>query len=283
MASVIYVRGEGNALERVWQNAHPRRKRSGTTLHLFDYPDNAQRTWKRWDGKLPPAGGPDTETSIKSILDLYAFVKGRPSADIRELHFFTHGWEVGPVLHNTFEDASTPLNARDPNDDDPRIKDFSIPAVLDGAEGRKFATAFARTALIKLWGCTHREDFRQMIKRDFYRAPSNADRQAITTRYKQFIRDGTYQFALHKVTGVPVYAAPLGWGSNPYLPFGIQGPAAAKVRAKYRGVFPPAKGDQWWRVSQFFRPDRGRDFYVGELAATLDVLDYVAYTSKLVK
>jgi hypothetical protein len=283
MSTVLYVRGYDNALDRVWQNAHPRGRRSRTTLHVFDYEDDEWREYRNWNGALPPRQPPDDVRPISGILDLYDFVKARPGGDVKELHFFTHGYEGGPLLHNNREAPATPLHLRDPADADPRIKDFSIATVLGGAEGRKWRAAFSRTALIKLWGCTHREDFRQQIKREFFGSTDVAARAATKRTYQDFIRDGTYQFALARLTGLTVYAAPLGWGTNPYLPFGVQGSAAATTRGVVRGVFPPRRGDQWWRVSEWFRPDRGHEFYTRELRARLDVLDYVAYTDAIVR
>lgn len=279
---MIYVRGARNAIERVWENAHPRGARTNTTLTLFDYADDKRRTWTAWKGELPPKTAPDTETTVSSVLELYDYVKNLSAGTLVELHFFTHGFEGGPVLHNTF-DTSVDPDARDPDDDDPRIKDFKIASVLGGSNGARFKRAFASKALIKLWGCTHREDLRQKIKRGFYRARSSAAKKAVKKAYQEFIRDGTYQFALHRATGLPVFAAPVGWGTNPFLPFGIHGKKAGTVKAKFRGRFPPRKGDRWWRVSQWFQPDRGRAFYTKELKASLDLLDYVAYEEALVK
>jgi hypothetical protein len=63
----------------------------------------------------------------------------------------------------------------------------------------------------------------------------------------------------------------------------VHGKDAEKTKAKYMGRFPPKRGDQWWRVSQWFRPDGGRQFYVRELKASLDILDYVAYVEKIIR
>jgi hypothetical protein len=91
---------------------------------------------------------------------------------------------------------------------------------------------------------------------------------------------------LHQAIDIPVYAAPLGYGADPSLPVGIDGIKAKQLadhkKVKYRGKWPPKKGDQWWRISAFFSPDRGRDFYNKVLGANLDILDYVAYTKALV-
>lgn len=284
MNHVIYVYGKDQpTINFVWQNAHPRGPRANTTLTLFDYASGKRQKWLSWNGRLPPETTPASVDSIASILDLYDFIKALPAKSLVELHFFCHGWEGGPVLANTFE--SPPYNSsnqRDPTDVDPRIKDFSIDTVVGGSEGAKFAQAFSPSALVKLWGCTHQEPTRQLIKRTYFSASSNVERELVKRQYQDFIRDGTYQYALHKAIKVPVYAAPLGWGTNPYLPFGIEGKATEKAKPKRHDRFPPHKNDEWWRVSQYFRPDRGHDFYSKVLKAKLDVLDYVAYEDAIV-
>lgn len=286
---VVYVLGKPNVTNQsnwdkmAWENAHPRDKRSNTSLVYFDYFTEKRRIWKSWAGEHPPRPAPDSEDAITSVLDLYDYIKGAKSRSVVELHFFCHEFEGGPVLYNTFENYPIDPESRDPDDKDPRIKDFKIPGILGGKDGSAFAQAFSARALVKLWGCNHREDFRQMIKTDYYRAKKPEDKQAIKERYQALIREGTYQFALHSAIGVPVFAGPLGWGTNPYLPFGIQGKEASKTKAKRHDRWPPKKGDEWWRVSQFFRPDGGREFYARELGASFDLLDYVAYEARIVR
>jgi hypothetical protein len=280
---VIYVLGRDNEVDLAWENAHPRDPRSDTALAYFDYISEKRKIWKSWNGDLPPKVAADSETPISSVLDLYDFIKDAPAFSVIELHFFTHGFEGGPVLYNTYDDSTDPAK-RDPKDKDPRIKDFSIDDVLGPAERLRFVSSFARSALIKLWGCTHIEKHRQLIKRDFYNRKTTDEKKAtIKTIIKNFIRDDTYQYSLAKALGLPVYAAPLGWGSNPYLPFGIYGSKANDKKPRTRKVWPPKVGDRWWCVSQFFYPDRGREFYRDELGATIDILDFVAYTIDMVQ
>lgn len=280
---VIYVLGRENDDARVWENAHPRGPRSDTTLVYFDYVAEKRKSWLKWNGDQPPKVKPDEEQKISSVLDLYDFIKKAKAFTITELHFFTHGYEGGPVLYNTYDD-STDETKRDPTDKDPRIKDFSIDDVIGGRSHSDFAGSFASNALIKLWGCTHLEQYRQLIKRDFYkRKATDQEKADIKTRLRNFIRDGTYQYQLAHALGQPVYAAPLGWGSNPYLPFGVYGAKANGMKPKSRKVWPPKVGDRWWCVSQHFYPDRGREFYRDELKATIDILDFVAYTDDIVR
>lgn len=280
---VIYVLGQRNGESLAWDNAHPRNARSNTTLVYFDYINEHRKIWNKWNGDLPPKVNADAETGISSVLDLYDFIKDAKFGSIIELHFFTHGYEGGPVLYNTFDDSTDPTR-RDPNDKDPRIKDFSIDDVLGTGMSRlSFVTSFSRSALVKLWGCTYTEKHRQLIKRDFYdRNATSAQKQLIRSMIKNFIRDDSYQYSLAKALDLPVYAAPLGWGTNPFLPFGVYGPKANNQKPKTRKVWPPRVGDRWWCVSQFFFPDNGRKFYRDELGAHIDILDYVAYTSKMV-
>ena len=207
VSTVIYVRGYDNNLEWVWQNTHPRGRRSPTTLALFDYQDDEYREYRSWNGALPPAARPVRSHAISSVIDLYDFVKSQRAGDVTELHFFTHGWSGGPLLHNTGESLGTPSDARDPLDADPRMKDFAIPSVLGGAEGRTFRQAFARTALVKLWGCGFDDGgHRQLIKKDYFSARDDAERVTIVRVYKQYIRETTYQYPMMRTLRLPVYA-----------------------------------------------------------------------------
>lgn len=284
MPTVIYVRGYDNKVEWVWRNAHPRGRRPPTTLAFFDYEDDEYREYRSWNGVFPPTAAPARSLAISTVIDLYEFVKNQRAGDVTELHFFTHGWSGGPLLHNTDEAFGTPSNSRDPLDADPRIKDFAIPSVLGGVEGQAFRQAFARNALVKLWGCNADDaGHRQLVKKDYFAARNDAERATIVRVYKQYIRETTYQYSMMRTLRLPVYAAPLGWGTSPHLPFGIEGERAASTRAVARGVYPPRRGDLWWRVSPHFRPDRGREFYSRVLRAKLDPLDYIAYTDALAR
>jgi hypothetical protein len=290
MAEVIYVRGgkttDPAPEEQVWQNAHPRGKRSNTKLTLFDYAEGKRKYWRNWNGDQPPSVAPDGTAGVSSVIDLYEYIKSLGDSSpgtLTELHFFTHADEKGPILIDTYDNSADP-NARDANDKDPRIKDFSIGTVLGGPQATRFKKAFAPSSLVKLWGCTHLEQYRQMIRRDYYQSKKSSARKAAKENYQRFIRDATYQYALHRAIGIPVYAAPLGWGTNPHLPFGIQGQEAIdKVpNARFRGKWPPSKGDRWWRVSPFFRPDKGYAFFQKVLGAKMDILDYVGYTEEVI-
>jgi hypothetical protein len=316
MFEVIYVRGgkgceseEKEDLtpeEHVWQYAHPRIKRSNTKLTLFDFAEGKFKQWFNWGGEQPPQKNgrrmsPTNEFSMldnsekcASVLALYSYI--RSIGDIApgslvELHFFTHGWREGPILIDTDQSDQYEGNQkqRDPKDKDPRNKDFDIPDVLSGKNGIRFRKAFSSKALVKLWGCSYEQDHRDQVI-NFYQIKNDKEKKRILDAYLLAIQD-TYQFKLHKAIGIPVYAAPLGWGTNPYLPFGIQGKTAAEMadaklegdKPKYRGIWPPHKGDRWWRVSSFFHPDKGYEFYQKVLGASMDLLDYVAYTDSIIR
>jgi hypothetical protein len=308
MSEVIYVRG-GKFCElsndndkdytperHVWHYAHPRIRRQNTTLTLFDFAEGVYKQWSNWGGELPPTKlkYPTKEKTILngqercgSIIALYDYIKtvGRTfPRSILELHFFTHGWHEGPVLIDTNEDNdhSDNLTERDPKDKDARLKDFDISEVLGARGGNIFKQAFARTGFVKLWGCNYEPEHRDRI-RHFYRTHDVRERKQELDAYLRYIRDSTYAYRLRQLLEIPVYAAPLGYGTNPDLPFGIQGKAASDMKAKYRGVWPPRKGDNWWRVSSFFRPDRGYEFYTRVLGARLDILDYVDFSARVVR
>ena len=308
MSEIIYVRGgKGCELssdkdkrltpeEHVWNYAHPRIRHQNTTLTLFDYVEGVYKQWSNWGGELPPTKV-KSQTKVKTILNgeelcgsviaLYDYIKavGRAAPrSILELHFFTHGWHEGPILIDTDEDeehANNPAK-RDPKDKDTRLKDFDIPDVLGAKGGAAFKQAFARTGFVKLWGCDFEDEHRDRIK-NFYRTHDLRERKKELDAYLRYIRDSTYAYRLRKLLEIPVYTAPLGWGTSPYLPFGIEGKAALDTKAKYRGVWPPRKGDNWWRVSSFFRPDRGYEFYTSILGAQLDILDYVDFSDAVVR
>ena len=299
MPETIYIRGgmrinppQDMALDRrhmvpeewVWQFAHPRGPRpTGTTLTLFDYTRAEVQVWEDWDGDQPPKPCPTTQRALDppSVLSLYEHLKEvgtRAPQSVTELHFFTHGFPGGPILINTDEPgefAHDPANRnrRHRDDLDPRIKDFADPNVCGGREQIRLRAAFAPMALIKLWGCAYEDvqEYRDRV-REYVATRDVRTRRRLLREYIRFVRDYTYQFALHQATGLRVYAAPLGWGTNPYLPDG----------GRYAGVWPPRDRDRWWRVSPHFSRDRGDLFYRRDLHCDdIDPVFYVAYSGAL--
>jgi hypothetical protein len=80
---------------------------------------------------------------------------------LMELSFFTHGHMGGPIIYNSFDDGQymvgdvlmrTVGNDRDPDDFDPRIKDFSPPN-MSPPDLAAFRRAFPDEGFVWLWGC----------------------------------------------------------------------------------------------------------------------------------
>lgn len=129
------------------------------------------------------------EVSI-SIVDVYDYLIGdvaakRPNT-VTELHFFSHGWEGGPILANTY-DFKTGKD-RDPLDKDARReKDFD-PVNLSLT---KFKKAFHPSAFCFVWGCIAWKFMKRLILH--------------TIRQKKKIRDQklkALQFKWHEDWGV---------------------------------------------------------------------------------
>jgi hypothetical protein len=276
-------------------------------LVFFDYPAGTMKVWKNHTlkrGKKPTAA-PDSETELTpkvkirladgttddanpdraSVLALYDWVKTQPKGSIRSLQVFSHGWMGGPIIWNSseFDPDGNHMEAldeqdRDPNDTDFRMRDFVGSNPLAGAEGRKFADAFASDALIKLWGCVAPEGIRGQMQR-FVRAPKgtrgDATRQAHLQDYLDSI-SRSFPMEMAVRLGLAVWASPIGFGSEP----GAKVPTnRGEISVKYRGAFPPdLKKDRWWRVSWFFRnQDGGARFYQDVLKARVDAVDFVEH------
>lgn len=293
---VILVRGKDIASQYPWRYAHPRTARSATRLVLFDCQTLRKKVWNDWSGTYPPPGAPAAVSVIgRGILDIYDHVKalGRTApGSLVELHFFTHGWTGGPVLRNTYEVTVGPTqNARDPDDVDPRLKDFRIASVVGGANGQLFRRAFARTALVKLWGCNSEGAYQGLVA-GYYKAArlrESRKRLALQRRFKASFQDRlkreSYALAMSRLIGLDVYAAPAGWGSN-VLPVGYSGQAAfdrkTSGQAKYVGRWVPSRGELWWTAGAWFEPLKGLRFYRDVLRARLDPVNFVAYNDALV-
>ena len=137
---------------------------------------------------------PDDTDSI-SILHVYNYLQAagkERSGTIKELSFFSHSFEFGPSLMNTFDDRENMGKMRDPKDRDARaFKDFPTaletvlkddnqanPAetwaieVMDKAaklakahkdDDDHFRAAFAPNAHLHVWGCTAHSRFRALL------------------------------------------------------------------------------------------------------------------------
>jgi hypothetical protein len=275
-------------------------------LVYFDYPAGKLKTWKNWNKKRgkAPAAAPDSEVELlpkvklrledgtldtgpdkPSVLAFYDFMQNQPKGSIVSLQIFSHGWMGGPIIWDTFEfgPAGEDISAddtldRDAHDTDFRIRDFFGKNPLAGAGGRKFAEAFAPDALIKLWGCVAPEGIRSMV-RNFVKAPKgsagDATRKAHLKDYLDAV-SASFAHIMARELKLSVWAAPLGWGSDP----GTNIPTnRGNLKVRYSKTFPPdLKKDQWWRVSWFFRnQDRGASFYLDTLKARVDKVDFVEY------
>jgi hypothetical protein len=112
----------------------------------------------------------DGQTGVMSAVDVYAAVRSVGSSDpgtLRELSYFSHAWHGGPILVNSFDDGlvagppSVPGGpptllpvgaARDPDDKDPRAKDFT-PPTMSVAELTLFQDAYHADGHSWVWGC----------------------------------------------------------------------------------------------------------------------------------
>lgn len=278
-------------------------------LVLFDYPNGTLKTWKNHVLKRgkPPTQPPDNEVDLvpkvkirlakgeideagpdrPSVLALYNWVKGQPGGSIRSLQVFSHGYKSGPIIWNSSEfdpDGKRRLEPndgrpRDINDTDFRVRDFVGTNPLAGQEGTQFAKAFTSDALIKLWGCVAPATPRRALQK-YWSLPKGAKgdqlRLAVLSFYLLEL-DNSYPMRMALTLNLPVWAAPLGFGSNAFnkIPTNRE-----ELEVTYRGNFPPdLTKDQWWRVSWFFRnQDRGAEFYRDVLKARIDPIDYVEHT-----
>lgn len=295
---VILVRGGKIARELPWKFFHlapdgdP--KPEPVDLVYFDYPAGKRSTWKGWlweRGKGPPPGKPDEEVKIEprihirtedrtvdtkheypSVLGLYEYVKAQAAESVAALHFFTHGDYDGPILFaDSFEnvgklDLDLP---RDPNDTEPRRRDFHGSNPLAGVEGSKFVKALSADALLKLWGCNEEYPLRAPLLH-YLAAPRGANGDtARNEQLKTYLAQIETTFSYHMTRGLAriVWATAVGWGTNPWEEAG----------AKYTGRFPPdfKKKEHWWHAPNFGQ--KHRQFYQDVLKAPLDGARYVGY------
>lgn len=309
--TVVFVQGgKADEADYPWMffhlDPHTEPAVGSVDLAFFDYPAGKLKIWKNHllkRGKAP-AQAPDLETELipkvnirlqsgsidtgpgrASVIALYDWVKSQPKGSIRSLQVFSHGFIGGPIIWDSYEfDASgnemDPRDGRDrdANDTDFRIRDFVGNNPLAGAEGKKFADAFALGAFIKLWGCVAPVGVRSPLRR-YMRAPKgsrgDSTRKAALQSYLDSLEE-SFPMEMAVRLNLTVWASPLGYGSEP----GVKVPTnCGELSVKYRGVFPPnLQKDRWWRVSWFFRnQDRGAAFYRNVLKAQIDAVDFVAY------
>lgn len=322
--TVVFVQG-GKDKEAAYPwmffhlHPHSEPKAEAIDLAFFDYPAGKLKIWNNHVLKRdkPPSQSPDSEEELTpkvkirlvdgttddagpdraSVIALYDWVKKQPKASIRSLQVFSHGWMGGPIIWNSaeFDGAGNHLDpldgqTRDPNDTDFRMRDFVGTNPLAGAEGRKFADAFASDAFIKLWGCVAPVGIRPHLRR-YVRAPrgnrGDVIRKSALQSYLTSIGN-SFPMEMAVRLDLAVWASPIGYGSEPGSkvptnrssdPPCSPGSTSHCMSVRYRGKFPPdLRKDRWWRVSWFFRnQDRGARFYRDVLKADIDATDFVEH------
>lgn len=262
---VIYVTNISRLA--AFKYAHPRSHMVPVDLYLFDYIGcrnmiDIYENWQKWTpGKMPKPKHKRISTCVY-LVDLYkiiaSFGRTEPGSVI-ELHFFTHGSpEIGvtqlPIGESTrasFERAIKKVGKAD------------------------FKAAFAKDALIKLWGCGEQFGARQLTL-SYWVTASKEGRKRIQQRVEARIR-GTYAFRLSELLGITVWAPPLGWKTSMDLP----------SQCSYIDNWDPQTGPDhkscWWRVSSGFLEDCGALFYTTVLGAKIDPVGYVGINDQMSK
>jgi hypothetical protein len=247
------------------------------------------------------------EPEHPSILAFYDWAKAQPAQSIASIQIFSHAVIHQPVLFAaSYEwgddlDKKYDLTAeRDPHDTEFRMRDFEGKNPLANedpwastvtGERAKFRRALDPDVFIKVWGCgeqtySHNDGgpIRKLVQ-DFLTAKSGKAGDLVRARlllsYLDHVQD-FFPYRLAESMNLPVWAGPVGWGSDPYEVDGKYVKATfARDKYTYRGTFPPNldRKELWWRVSINFRkdkriPDR---FFKGALKANLDVMGYVEY------
>ncbi|MDQ4029676.1 MAG: hypothetical protein M3168_01405 [Actinomycetota bacterium] len=140
----------------------------------------------------------DGQTGMMSVTDVYAAARSIGATDpgtLFELSFFSHAWFGGPILVNSNDDGfitgppstsgGPPTRtatgaARDPDDKDPRPKDF-VPPNMSAAELQLFQDAYRADGYSWSWGCAFPRQVHEILHklehhRD-YRSSGLADDQ----------------------------------------------------------------------------------------------------------
>ena len=247
------------------------------------------------------------EPEHPSVLAFYDWVKAQPAQSIASIQIFSHAVIHQPVLFAaSYEWGDDPdkkydLTAeRDPHDTEFRMRDFEGKNALANedpwastvtGERAKFRRALDPDVFIKVWGCgeqtySHNDGgpIRKLVQ-DFLAAKSGKAGDLVRARlllsYLDHVQD-FFPYRLAESMDLPVWAGPVGWGSDPYEVDGKYVKATfARDKYTYRGTFPPNldKKELWWRVSINFRKDKRipDKFFKGTLKANLDAMGYVEY------
>lgn len=118
----------------------------------------------------------DGQSGLISPMDIYGVVReiGRTApGTLLELSFLGHGWEFGPVHYNSRDDGAQtvsifgmavplllPDSARDPDDFDPRPKDFDS---MSETALQELQAAFHPEGYAWLWGCASPATIHQIL------------------------------------------------------------------------------------------------------------------------
>lgn len=294
---VVFVRGGKTHESLPWMffHFHPTQGvlPSAVKLSFFDYPNKKLQVWNNWRPKRSRAAPTspnheeelrhqvhvrqsdmtlDTSEKLPSVLALYEYIKKQPKGSIASLQVFSHGDYDGPILWNhSFEnsDKNDLSKPRDAHDTEFRRRDFFGGNPLAGGEGRKFAEAFSPgNALVKIWGCTEDVKYRLLLRKMLRQRNDTAGKIRQIDMLDDYldILDVIYALNLSRLLKVPVWSAPVGWGSNPW------------GELKYRGRFPPnIKTERWWVIPAFV--SKYRQIYRSRLGAPLDATRFVGYSN----
>ncbi|WP_405982890.1 hypothetical protein [Streptomyces sp. NBC_00158] len=121
----------------------------------------------------------DGQVGVMSALDVYAAVREigiRKPGTLMELSFFSHGHAGGPVLVNSWDDSQYEVpnappatrtrflgaDLRDPDDMDPRPKDFRA-ANMEPEALAAFRAAYHPDAVNWSWGCASAPDVNEVL------------------------------------------------------------------------------------------------------------------------
>ena len=141
---------------------------------------------REWKSAVDGKGSRLAETSI-SIIHVYDYIRAIGAARakgaeavLRELHFFCHAFEEGPILVNT-PDLRKPLELRDPFDKDGRaLKDFAT-ANFTTEQLQDFRHAFAKDAFSFVWGCDATFFYKELVWQTRGQAGERPDEARILT------------------------------------------------------------------------------------------------------
>jgi hypothetical protein len=178
--------------------------------------------------------------------------KYRPGT-VKEAGIFSHSYENGPILWDTFEREGWPdKDERDPEDGDARRKDF-LP--VNAKKWAHMPKAFAKGSAFQLWGCSADQRKRRFMKKlrdepkaapeawftdseseDGIRRKTNLTPSRLRRVIQDDFEEGSYCARAAKFLGVASYCAPPGVGSDLYTVKGlrVQGIEEAGFKTVYK-------------------------------------------------